>query len=324
MQDKAEFAKLLAELGLPFPQTDFVRTRDALLRDWQFPCYIKVAHSTAGRGVHHVTSANELREVADKLTAAGILDGKTDTLVQQPAKGVLSTAQAVFQRGRMVGAHVFESRELGVGGMSTARVSAVHPVVVEHAAKLGAHLHWHGAVFLDYFFDHETGRPEYIEANPRIGETVNAMLTGVNLGELLLRVSRGEPLDQQPPQITSRPGVRTQSFFMILLSRALVGAGRRQLLAEIWRRRRGRGLYADSQDDLTRASEDPWSVLPPLWIALQLLVWPGLSHRIVAKAIRDYSLPAATAQTIQELPEGMFTQCLTAARARHAGSKSRA
>ena len=44
---------------------------------------------------------------------------------------------------------------------------------------------------LDYLYDMANGRPAYIDANPRIGETVNATLSGLNLCELLVQVSRG-------------------------------------------------------------------------------------------------------------------------------------
>ncbi len=309
LQDKAEFTRLLAELRLPFPETAFVRTRQELLQGRQFPCYVKLAHSTAGCGVFHVRDATELAAVADRMAAAGLLDGDLESLVQQPAKGVQSTVQAVFQHGRLAGAHCFEARDVGVGGMSTARVSAAHPVVIAQVKELGAHLRWHGAMFLDYFFDAVTGRPEYIEANPRIGETVNALLCGVDLCDMLVRISRGEVLDASPPVLTAKLGVRTQSFLMILLSRAVEGANRCRLLAEIWRKWRGQGLYSDSEDELTRPREDPWSLGPAWWIAAQLLVNPRLSHRIVAKSIANYSLPASATQQIHALPEGAFENC---------------
>ena len=64
----------------------------------------------------------------------------------------------------------------------------------------------------------------------RVGETVNAWLSGVNLPEQLVRVSLGEHPDMLP---VAEPGRRTQSFFMILLSMAYKGCTRRELLKEI-------------------------------------------------------------------------------------------
>ena len=75
--------------------------------------------------------------------------------------------------------------------------------------------------FIDYFFDSHTRRPEYIEANPRIGETVNGQLSGINLCELLVRLSAGDKLQAVDPVCTTTVGRRTQSFLMIMISKAL-------------------------------------------------------------------------------------------------------
>ena len=133
--------------------------------------------------------------------------------------------------------------------MSTARTSADHPIVREHVARIGQHLGWHGALFIDYFYERESGQPEYIECNPRIGETVNAMVSGVNLPQLLVRISRGETPSPVP---LSRVGVRTHNLFMILMSMAYEGQGRAALVREIRECARGRGLYEHGEDELTR------------------------------------------------------------------------
>jgi predicted ATP-grasp superfamily ATP-dependent carboligase len=299
LQDKARFKRLLDELGLPQPQSTIVRSRADLDRPWQFPLYLKLAHSTAGAGVFLIDDRPSLDRRIDQLERDGLFNGQNELLIQQPAAGVQATVQAVFDRGRIVGIHSFESRRLGIGGMSSARVSVDHPVVRDHVAHLGQHLAWHGALFLDYFFDHPSNRPQYIEANPRIGETVNALLSGVNLPDLLLRVSRGESPQQGP---LGKTGVRTQSFFMILLSMALDGGGRWDLLREIRRFQSGRGLYENSQDELTRPGADPFSRLPRFWIAAQLLAWPGMARKIVAKTVKNYSLPESATESIKALP----------------------
>ena len=66
--------------------------------------------------------------------------------------------------------------------------------------------------------------------------------------------------------------------------------------------RAGRGLYEDSADELTRPHEDPLSRLPRIWITTQLLAWPSLARKIVAKTVNDYSLPEAATETIKQLP----------------------
>ena len=107
--------------------------------------------------------------------------------------------------------------------MSAARRSAVHPIVLEQIARLGSHVGWHGAAFFDYFYDVESGQPQFLEANPRIGETVNAWLSGVNLCEQLVQISTGQRLPTMSLPGPSQVGLRTHSGFMLLLQRCLGG-----------------------------------------------------------------------------------------------------
>jgi hypothetical protein len=199
----------------------------------------------------------------------------------------------------LIGIHTFEARRLGVGGMSTARVSADHVIVREHIARIGGHLNWHGPFFIDYFYDAASGRPEYIEANPRVGEPVNALLSGINLPELLVQIARGESPQHVPP---GRVGVRTHNLLMILMSAAHAGQSRLALTREIRQCAAGHGLYENSEDELIRTRDDPLSRLPRFWIILQLLAYPKIAQRIVAKTIENYSLPEAATEAIKNLP----------------------
>jgi hypothetical protein len=68
---------------------------------------------------------------------------------------------------------------------------------------------------LDYLFDQDTGQPAYIEANPRMGETMNATLSGVNLADLVVRVSL-QP-SSLPVASPSQPGVQSHILMAVLL-----------------------------------------------------------------------------------------------------------
>jgi hypothetical protein len=182
--------------------------------------------------------------------------------------------------------------------MSTARVSADHAIVREHVAQIGSHLNWHGAFFSDYFFDAATCRPEYIETNPRIGEPVNAMLSGINLPQLVVQIALGE---SPPVAPLGRFGVRTHNLLMILMSAAHAGQSRSTLLREIRDCRAGRGLYENSEDELIRTHEDSMSRLPRFWITTQLLAYPPIARRIVAKTIENYALPETATNAIKKL-----------------------
>lgn len=308
LQDKARFTRLLHELELPCPETEFVTTHAELMRTSRFPCYVKLAFGTAGCGVHYVRNADELASVAKQMNAAGLLDGHCETLVQQPAQGCQSTVQAVFQQGQLIAAHCFEARAIGVGGMSTARTSAAHPIVLEHVARIGARVDWHGALFIDYFYDGQQARAEYIEANPRIGETVNSLLSGLNLCDLLVRLSAGERLNEMETLDAGQDPCATHSFMMILISMALEGCGRWQLMREFGRYLVSSGLYHASQDELTRPRDDYLSVVPLLWIGLQLLAIPRRSEAIVAKTVEDYALPESAVELVHQLPDQLVDE----------------
>ena len=303
LQSKAEFLRVLDELGLPHPPTVVVRTRDELIASGKPPCYIKLSHSTAGSGVWRLSDRGEMPALADRLEAAGLLDGHHEVLVQQPAPGTLRVIQSVYQRGRLVGAHCSEARAQGVGGSAWARESVLDPQVIEHLTALGAHLQWHGGLCMDYLHDPETGRHSYIDANPRPGEPFNAYLSGLNLSQRLVQVS----LDQQiPPQPTPRSGVRTHTVVMSLMALAHEGASRRRLLTELRRAWAHHAPYDASQDEITRPREDPPSLIPAVYLTLRLLLNPSAARSIVARTVDNYSHSEAAAEAIRQLPADLL------------------
>ncbi len=303
LQSKAEFLRVLDELDLPHPPTVLVRTRRELEAAGKPPCYIKLAYSTAGCGVWRVSTRGEMSAAASRLESAGLLDGQFEVLVQQAAPGLLRVIQAVYQRGRLVGAHCSQARAQGVGGSACARRSVLDPLVLEHLAALGSHLDWHGGLCMDYLHDRGTGRPSYIDANPRPGETLNATLSGLNLSELLVEVS----LDQDvPPPPTPRSGVRTHTLVMSLMGLAHDGASRRRLLTELRRAGAHRAPYGASQDEITCPREDPPSLIPAVYLTLRLLLNPSAARRIVAHTVDNYSLSEAAVQAIRQIPADLL------------------
>ncbi len=307
MQDKAKFVRLLDELGLPYPATTIVSTRKQLQGSWEYPCYLKLAHGTAGNAVARLEHADDMQQMADRLEREGAFDGDGEALVQQPAVGALAVIQAVFQQGRLVGSHCTQGLVQGVGGAPVSRISVSHPAVVEHIRRLGAHLQWHGPLFVEYFYDESTGGVQYLEANPRIGETLNATICGVDLCGQVIQVSLDEPVEPLP---AGRIGIRSHQSMTILLAAALQGATRRRLLAELARQMSGRGLYRDSQDELARFGDDWPSVLPLAGVAAQLLMAPRLADRIVRQTVNNYSLPAAAAAAIRKYPLAVLDDAL--------------
>ena len=67
-------------------------------------------------------------------------------------------------------------------------------------------------------------------------------------------------------------------------------------MARCWKRE---GLYADSQDELTRLADDWQIAIPYTAIAAQLLVSPRFAVRIVADTVENYALSPQASQVIR-------------------------
>jgi len=313
VQSKSRFMEVLAELGLPHPPTRKIHSRQELDRERVFPFYLKLPYSTAGCGVWRIDDSAMAQTVADRLESGGGFGPGKELLAQEPAPGVLCVAQSVFQHGRLVAAHVYQARALGVGGSAVARISVHVPEVVEHLRLLGEHLYWHGALMLDFFVEPRSGNVSYIEANPRIGETGNALFSGVNLPELLIQVAREKPVGTVP---APRAGTRTHSGMMALMGIAQSGGSRGALLREAWRALARQGLYAGSRDEITCPARDLPSVIPAAFMMFRFLLKPAAAQHVVNKAVMNYSLTERALQAIRSAVCGLAETSRTEASAR--------
>jgi hypothetical protein len=302
LQSKATFAQVIAHLGMPQPTTCMVRRRAEAEAARDFPYYIKLPYSTAGRGVWRVGNAAERSAVLDRLASEGHLDGQTDIVIQATASGVQCQAQAVLEHGSLIAIHCTSQRAVGVGGSQSARLSVDHPIVCSHMAQLGRHLSWHGALAVDYFFEPATQQPLYFEANPRLVEPVNGVLSGVNLADILVRLSLGESFTAAGMKV-GKPGVRTHSLLATLLGLAAANASRRRIAGEVVHAAMGRGVYSGGREDLTPVGLDPYSLVPLSLVTAGLLFNPALAGRVSSHAIEEYSLTTKAVKRICSLAD---------------------
>jgi hypothetical protein len=296
LQGKAHFLRVLDELGLPHPETAFVRTTPELMAACKPPCFVKLPYSTAGCGVWRILTPLDQDRVVTLLEKGGWLNGRTEILVQQPAADTLGVVQSIFQNGRLAAAHCYQARALGLGGSARAREGVSHEIVFEHLRVLGRRLDWHGALSLDYIWDKTKNQPAYIDANPRIGESFNATASGVNLGALLLGVALDEPL---PEFQSGRTGLRTHSLLTTLLDLAERTRSRGDLVRETARAFFHKGLYAGSQDEITRPGEDPASIVPLLAVLGRTLASPASAARWVQSVVENYALSEETVRRLE-------------------------
>jgi predicted ATP-grasp superfamily ATP-dependent carboligase len=291
---KAGFSRMVSELGLPQPETQIVASVDALHAAARFPCVIKTAIGTASRGVWMVRDGADLALAMRELEAGNGFAG--EVLVQARVAGATEKAQGVFCRGELVGFHAYRQIMEGAGGGDAIKRSVRRDCVRDDLAAIGRHLAWHGALSIDFIMSDDDSGPFYIDCNPRLVEPMAAYLAGVDLVDLLLRISLGETPDVAP---ATREDVVTHQAMQVLLGRAQRGGDRRDLLRicrDIWCRR---GDYAGSTEELAPVRIDWLSAVPLVMTALLLVMSPRLSHALAKRGWGQHLLDIRSVAIIE-------------------------
>ncbi len=273
---KASFSCLLSELGLPQPRTRLVGTREDVLALNRFPLILKAATGTASRMVWPVKGPRELAAAVKELVRGGAF---ADAVVAQEfIEAPVEHAQAVFNRGRLLGFHAYLQIARGAGGGDAVKESVDRPLVREHLTRIGKHLDWHGALSVDYLALGEND-VRYIDCNPRLVEPMNALLAGHDLLNLLLQVSRGA---SPGPLAPGCAGVRTHLALQALLGCAMRMRSRLELLRECHRLIGRTDVYRCSEEELTPLRIDWPSVIPTVFAAAWLLIRPGAAEQLAS------------------------------------------
>jgi predicted ATP-grasp superfamily ATP-dependent carboligase len=291
---KAGFSRLLAELGMPQPQTSIVASETELRAAISLPAVIKTAVGTASRGIWFVRDERALGDAATELAASGAF--ADDVLVQEWIAGTVEKAQSVFCRGRLLGFHAYRQIAAGVGGGEAIKESVGRPDIRAMLEKIGERLAWHGALSIDYLMPNDDPTPRLIDCNPRLVEPMSAYLAGTDLVDLLLRVSRGETPAALPE---SRAGVRTHLAMQALLGVAARGGTRRELLRECWRLWRRSEPYAGSREEMTPVRSDWLSAVPLAMTAGLLLAQPCAAIRLARGGFGAHLLGPETIRQIE-------------------------
>ncbi len=298
VQGKVSLVRTLSRIFLPQPAWRVIRTREELQGESRYPFYLKADFTTASKAVWRVDNVEDLRKRISDLSSQGLLDGKEEFVVQEHAEGTLERVLAVFDRGHLVAMHGYRQLREGPGGGDIAKISVSRPVVRRYMERLGGQLEWHGALSMDYIFRGDGDSPIFIDANPRLVEPMNAVLNGVNLADILVRVSMRQPVLVGEPVVKE---VRTHLLLMALLAAAAGRGRRRDVLFEIVRAIRGHGIYADSREELLPILTDFRGVIPLAYVLARLLVRPASSAALSAGSIASYSLSPKAARQIADL-----------------------
>ena len=292
---KVGFSHLLSNLDLPHPTTQFAESRHDVPRNHSYPFVIKTAIGTASRGTWVISSPQALARALDEADAGRAGE---PLLLQEFIPGPVEHAQAVFCKGRLVGHHVYRQIARGVGGGPAVKESVRRPLVRSHLERIGGHLRWHGALSVDYIVANEK-TPVYIDCNPRLVEPMSAAFAGLDLVDILIRVSKGEA---PAASLESREGVRTHMAMQALLGCAAIDRSRWRVLRECWRLLTKNGPYSDSREELTPVGIDPPTALPLAITALCLLFDPSAADRLPRKRWGAHLLTPESARKIRNLP----------------------
>ena len=308
VQTKASFHDLLDELGLPQPLTIVARTWpeiEAGVASVGFPCYLKTSYGTASTGVWRLEDEGDLNEAKASLRQQGLPNAQTEILVQQVAEGAFEQSHGVYDNGRLIALHCTRRLLEGAGGGAVVKVGVERPIVRSHFERIGTALHWHGGMSIDYFWNEETQSPSYIDANPRITEPMNAVVNGVNVADLQVRLSLGEHM---PPIRAVHVGRRSHNMLQALLGAAVRHRSRKAVIREALSVVLHRGLYSRGREGMLPVWRDPPSTLPLAVVLLSLLLNPRNGSRLASMTIGNYSLGAVIDSIPGLDPNELFVQ----------------
>ncbi|HEV7877317.1 ATP-grasp domain-containing protein [Bradyrhizobium sp.] len=290
---KSGFSRLLGELGLPQPVTRIVTSPSELRDAVRFPCVVKTSIGTASRAIWFVRDDIGLTQALRDLGARDAFAG--EVLVQDLVAGATEKAQAIFSHGKLLGFHAYRQIAAGAGGGEAIKQSVRRPKLRADLATIGERLGWHGALSVDIIMPDE-GTHLFIDCNPRLVESMSAYLAGLDLVDLLLRVSQGKTPEPAPD---SREGVRTHLAMQALLGRAARNGTRREVFRECVRVVARRGPYAGSVEELTPLRHDWISAVPLAMTALALLADPKLAGTLSKKGWGAHLLGAESIRLIE-------------------------
>jgi hypothetical protein len=290
VQDKLAATRTLTRLGLPIPESVIAASAEELIAVAKPPVFVKTPIGTATLGVRRVDHAALLPGVAEELARERAFD-LGGVVLQQPVAGPLVMIQAVFHNGTLIASHANLRLREGANGGASNKCSVDIPVVRLHLTTLGQALAWTGALSLDAILTPDG--PRYIDVNPRLVEPGNAWRSGIDLVDVMLRISVGESPTPIPP---GRTGVRTHQLLLAVLAAA--ARGRAAVFGELRDAARGRGPYLDSDEELTPLRADPLAGVPLGVASIATLVHPRAWRKFATGAVSNYALTPRGWQSI--------------------------
>jgi pyruvate carboxylase len=188
-----------------------------------YPVIVKAAMGGGGRGMRVVEGAETLDEALDQarreaLTAFGCPDVFLEKFIRR-AKHI--EVQILGDRhGNLI--HLFE-RDCSVQRRHQKVVEiapaynldpAVRATLCDYALAIGRKAGYENAGTVEFLVDVESGKPYFIEVNPRIQveHTVTEIVTGVDLVKSQILIAQGAPLSDPEINLPDQSAVKTDGY----------------------------------------------------------------------------------------------------------------
>ena len=195
LDNKMSACRLAAELGIPQPEMFDPEKSECI----PFPAVVRRALGQGGDSVYFPKTEKaftNLMRTADK-----------DTVVTRYIEGWNVSVDALRWDGFFYAA-AYRILEPKGKGVSTLRESIEAPELVGYAGKILDHVDYKGVCGMDFRIDGETGRPYFLECNPRFsGGLESAIASGFDIPYLYYRLAAGDKVT--PEEISFSPGIIT-------------------------------------------------------------------------------------------------------------------
>lgn len=302
--DKISAYRTLQEAALRQPESVAVGSSDALLSCTSFlPGFVKTPIGTASKGVAFARTTEDLARITQDFEARGVFRDGGQILVQRAVTGPLVMVQSMFFRGKLLSWHACLRAREGLSGGAANKTSLPMPCIMDDLVRLGAFLKWDGALSMDAIL--VDSAPYYIDVNPRIVEPMNALYSGVDLVDSMLRIAASTRKGQVGSdseetfaiQAPGREGVRTHQFIIAALRAA--ESGRIVLLKEVINAVLGRHEYVNSREELTPVRGDLLSLIFLVFGTILLFIGGKRLVKVLDRAtVSNYALTSRGWQSI--------------------------
>lgn len=214
-RDKTKVMDLAKKMGIPIPETFYIKGADSLRslsETINYPAVVKIPKGRGAWGLSYVHSKSELVQTYKK-TVLNFGFGDDQPFIQEYIPGEGYGVSMLFNHGELRAKFVHKRLiEYPItGGASVERISTMDPLMEKYANMILTHLNWHGVAMVEFKRDSRTGKPVLLEINPRFWGSLNqSVVAGVDFPYLLYKMAVDGDIKKV---LNYKLGLRTRWFF---------------------------------------------------------------------------------------------------------------